>query len=180
MATFFDQITDIQQARIEQQKMFFVATAPIDGRVNVSPKGMDSFRILTPNQVAYLDITGSGNETSAHLLDNGRITVMFCAFEGKPMIIRLFGRGRVVVRNQDEWTKFAPLFPDYPGTRQIMLIDVEQTQISCGTGVPFFDYRGERSQLIETWESRGEEAVAKYWKDRNAKSIDGLPVHPLD
>ncbi len=179
MATFFDAITEKQHIRIEQQKLFFVATAPREGRVNVSPKGMDTFRILTPNRVVYLDLTGSGNETSAHLLDNGRITVMFCAFEGKPLIIRLFGRGRVITQTDEEWADFAPLLPNLPGIRQIMIIDVEQTQNSCGTSVPLFDFREERTQLIETWQSRGEDGVRKYWKERNTKSIDGLPVHDL-
>lgn len=179
MATFFDEITDKQRARILHQKIFFVASAPNQGRVNVSPKGMDSFRILSPNRVAYLDLTGSGNETSAHLRDNGRITVMFCAFEGKPLIMRLFGRGQVITQNHEQWPELSAQFPEMSGTRQIMVIDVEQTQNSCGTGVPLFDYRGERSELVDHWEKLGPDGVRQYWADRNATSIDGLKPYPL-
>lgn len=180
MATFFDEITDQQRARIEEQHMFFVATAPGKGRVNVSPKGMDSFRILDANTVAYLDLTGSGNETSAHLRDNGRITIMFCAFEGKPLIMRLFGQGRVVTEADAEWADLAPRFPDLPGTRQIMVIDVQQTQNSCGTGVPLYDYQGDRSALVDHWQELGPDGVRQYWADRNAHSIDGLKPFPLN
>lgn len=180
MATFFDAITDTQRDLIEQQHIFFVATAPDEGRVNLSPKGMDSLRILGPNQVAYLDLTGSGNETSAHLRQNGRITVMFCAFEGPPRIIRLFGRGRVITQSNPDWAEMSPLFPDHPGTRQIMLIDVEQTQDSCGMGVPLYEYKGDRDALVNGWEKRGVEGVRDYWKKRNHTSIDGLAPYPLD
>jgi len=179
VATFYDTITDTQHDLIEQQHIFFVATAPDQGRVNLSPKGMDSFRILGPNQVAYLDLTGSGNETSAHLRQNGRITVMFCTFEGAPRIMRLFGRGRVITQNDGEWADMSARFPDHPGTRQIMVIDVEQTQDSCGMGVPLYDYQSDRDALVNGWDKRGPDGVRDYWKKRNAKSIDGLDPYPL-
>jgi len=179
MATFYDAITDKQRDLIGRQHIFFVATAPDQGRVNLSPKGMDSLRILGPNQVAYLDLTGSGNETSAHLRQNGRITVMFCAFEGPPRIIRLFGRGRVITQSMAEWAEMSGLFPDHPGSRQIMVIDIDQTQDSCGMGVPLYDYQGDRDALVNGWEKRGAEGVRDYWKKRNAKSIDGLDPFAL-
>jgi len=179
MATFYDAITDKQHDLIGRQHIFFVATAPDEGRVNLSPKGMDSLRILGPNQVAYLDLTGSGNETSAHLRQNGRITVMFCAFEGPPRIIRLFGHGRVVTQNDAEWAHMADLFPKHPGTRQIMAIDVDQTQDSCGMSVPHFDYKDDRKALVNDWDKRGPDGVRAYWKEKNLKSIDGLDTYPL-
>ena len=179
MATFYDHITDKQHERILEQKLFFVASAPDEGRVNVSPKGMDSFRILSPNRVAYLDLTGSGNETSAHLRQNGRITVMFCAFDGAPTIIRLFGHGRVITRADDEWGELATLFPDLPGVRQIMVIDVDQSQNACGMGVPLFSHQGDRDALLNHWHERGPDGVRAYWQKRNTKSIDGLEPYPL-
>ncbi|HEY9078659.1 pyridoxamine 5'-phosphate oxidase family protein [Magnetovibrio sp.] len=180
MATFYDAITDKQRDLIGRQHLFFVATAPDQGRVNLSPKGMDSFRILGPNQVAYLDLTGSGNETSAHLRQNGRITVMFCAFQGTPRIVRLFGRGRVVTQTDAAWAELSALFPKHPGSRQIMIIDVEQTQDSCGTGVPLYDYKGDRDALVNEWAKRGPDGVRTYWQERNHTSIDGLKPYPLD
>jgi len=179
MATFYDEITEKQRDLIGRQHIFFVATAPDQGRVNLSPKGMDSFRILNPNRVAYLDLTGSGNETSAHLRHNGRITVMFCTFEGPPRIMRLFGRGRVITQDNAEWADMAERFPNHPGSRQIMVIDVDQTQDSCGMGVPLYEYQGDREALVNGWEKRGPEGVRDYWKQRNTKSIDGLGPYPL-
>ncbi len=180
MATFFDAITEKQQAFIEKQHMFFVASAPLaeNGRVNLSPKGMDSFRVLGPNRVAYLDLTGSGNETSAHLRENGRITVMFCAFEGPPKIVRLFGTGRVVTPLDNEWANFEPLFPKLAGTRQIMVIEVNQSQDSCGLSVPRYDFQEDRDALVKHWQKQGSEKVEEYW-DRTAKSIDGIEAFSL-
>lgn len=181
MAKFFDDISDSQKAFIEEQHMFFVASAPLsqDGHVNLSPKGMDSFRVLGSNQVAYLDLTGSGNETSAHLNENGRITVMFCAFQGPPKILRLFGTGRVVTANDDEWDQFSGLFPPMPGTRQIMVIDVHKTQEACGMSVPKFDFVEDRDALVNHWDKNGEDFVREYWDKRNSESLDGLTPYPL-
>ncbi|MDV7341057.1 pyridoxamine 5'-phosphate oxidase family protein [Terasakiella sp. A23] len=182
MAQFFDQITDEMKEFIEKQKMFFNASAPIEGgHVNVSPKGMDCFRIIGDNQVAYLDITGSGNETSAHLRQNGRITIMFCAFDGKPKIIRLFGTGRVVVPTDEEWMGLSAAFDlSKPGIRQIIMINVHKTQTSCGMGVPFYAYEGDRSDLLDYWDKGGEEFVKKYQAKKNVKSMDGLDAYPLE
>ncbi|MEG3617016.1 pyridoxamine 5'-phosphate oxidase family protein [Magnetovibrio sp. PR-2] len=181
MAKFFDNISDAQKAFIEDQHMFFVASAPLsqDGHVNVSPKGMDSFRVLGPNQVAYLDITGSANETSAHLQENGRITFMFCAFDGPPKILRLFGTGRVITANDEQWDEFSNLFPPLSGTRQIMVVDVHKTQESCGMGVPKFDFVEDRDALVKHWDKNGDDFVRDYWGRKNSESQDGLKPYAL-
>jgi hypothetical protein len=174
----FDHITDDLQAFIRAQHLFFVATAPLspDGHINLSPKGMDSFRIFGPNQVGYLDMTGSGNETSAHVAENGRITFMFCAFEGPPNIVRLYGTGRTVLPGTPEWAAHADAFPHYPGARQILLADVHRVSTACGFAVPFMDYQGERETLVTYWEKKGPDAVPAYQREKNSVSIDGLPT----
>lgn len=179
MAKFFDSLDDKLTAFIAAQKMFFVASAPGDGRVNVSPKGLDSFRILGPNKAAYLDLTGSGNETSAHLRDNGRITIMFCAFDGAPQILRLFGQGQVVTAADAAWADLSGQFPDMAGTRQIITIDFDLVQTACGMGVPLYDYVEDRRSLSDVLESWGETRVQDYQRNKNSKSIDGLSPHPL-
>jgi len=178
MAELYDEITERLQAFIQAQQIFFVASAPLDGdgHVNVSPKGLDCLRILTPTRVAYLDLTGSGNETSAHLLENGRITFMFCAFSGPPRILRLFGRGQVALPGSDDWNELRPLFGDYPGTRQIITADIHRVQTSCGYGVPLYDFVGQRDTMIRWADNRGEEGLLAYRAEKNAKSIDGLPT----
>src|SRR5687768_7032610 len=142
MGKTYECITSELRTFIEQQRMFFVATAALDprGHVNVSPKGLDAFRVLGEKRVAYLDMTGSGNETSAHLEENGRITLMFCAFAGQPKILRLYGRGRTVLVGADGWAELAGNFQMRPGTRQIIVVDVERVQTSCGFGVPLFEF----------------------------------------
>jgi hypothetical protein len=179
MAKFYDTMSEHIQKFIEAQHMFFVASAPLsaEGHVNMSPKGRDSLRILTPNRVAYLDLIGSGNETSAHLLENGRMTMMFCAFEGAPNIVRLFGKGRTVLPTDPEWADLRPLFPDgYINVRQIIVEDVEIVQTSCGYGVPFMDYVGERDTMERWAEAKGEAGLVEYVCEKNAESIDGLPT----
>lgn len=176
MARLYDDITDELAAFIRAQPLFFVASAPLDpyGHVNLSPKGLDCFRILSPQQVAYLDLTGSGNETSAHLEENGRITFMFCAFAGPPRILRLYGHGQVVLPQMAAWNMFAPHFPHYPGTRQIIVADITRVQTSCGFAVPLMDYVNQRDTLIRWAESKGEDGVAAYHHDKNMTTIDGL------
>ncbi|MCA9328023.1 pyridoxamine 5'-phosphate oxidase family protein, partial [Candidatus Saccharibacteria bacterium] len=149
MAKFYDDITPHIHEFIHKQHVFFVATAPLDGagHVNVSPKGLDSFRILSPTKVAYLDMTGSGNETSAHITENGRITFMFCSFEGPCDIIRLYGIGRTVLPGDTEWDELAQHFNQVLGQRQIIVADIHRTQTSCGYAVPLFDYVGDRDTL---------------------------------
>jgi hypothetical protein len=177
MGRFFTALTPSQCDFVTQQKVFFVATAPRDGRVNVSPKGMDTFRLLSPSRAGYLDATGSGSETSAHLSENGRVTVMFCAFTGDPLILRLYGRGRAVRPDDEEWGPLRPLFgPPLAGERQLILIDIESAQTSCGFAVPFFDYSGDRDTLREWAARKGPEGLAAYRAEKNARSIDGLPT----
>jgi hypothetical protein len=176
MATQYDSITDTQRAFIEAQHLFFVASAALDpnGHVNTSPKGMDTLRILTPNRVAYLDLTGSGNETSAHLRENGRITFMFCAFERPPQILRLYGRGRTILPGDADWTTLAPLFPKIIGTRQIIVADIHLVQNSCGFAVPFYDYAGERETLVKWADNKGDDGLETYHREKNSYSIDGM------
>jgi hypothetical protein len=178
MGKTFPSITDELAAFIRAQPVFFVATAPLAeaGHVNLSPKGLDSFRVLSPTRVAYLDLTGSGNETSAHLAENGRVTFMFCAFQGAPRILRLFGRGRTVLPGDEEWGVLRPLFPDFPGVRQIVAADVTRVQTSCGFGVPRMEFAGERDQLPRWAEAKGPDGIAAYQREKNAASIDGLPT----
>ncbi|MGC2856876.1 pyridoxamine 5'-phosphate oxidase family protein [Novispirillum sp. DQ9] len=178
MAQFFDDISPERVSFITAQKMFFVATAPAPdrGRVNLSPKGMDTFRVLGPRRVAYLDVTGSANETAAHLRDNGRITIMFCAFEGKALILRLYGTGRVITRADADWAEMLALFPPRESPRQVIDIAVGAVQTSCGEGVPLFDYAGDRTALEDWARSKGPDGIVEYWRTKNLASIDGLPT----
>ena len=182
MAQTFDSITAQLASFMQAQPLFFVASAPLaeDGHINVSPKGLDTLRILSPHQVAYLDLTGSGNETSAHLAENGRITFMFCAFTGRPQILRLYGRGKVVLPGDNAWAELAPLFPDHPGVRQIIVADITRVQTSCGYGVPLMDYVGQRDTLERWATAKGEDGLVDYRRDKNMVSLDGLPAPLAD
>ena len=178
MGTALESLSPELRAFIETQHVFFVATAPLgrDGHVNLSPKGMDTFRVLSPNRVAYLELTGSGNETAAHLLENGRVTVMFCAFEGKPKVLRLYGRGRVVLPDSTDWAELSGPFPVLPGARQVIVVDVTRVQTSCGFGVPVMRFESERDTLVRWAESKGDEGLRQYREKKNRFSIDGLPT----
>lgn len=178
MAKVFDSISDNHRAFIEKQKMFFTASAPLDpsGHVNLSPKGMDSFRILSDSKAAYMDINGSGNETSAHILENGRITIMFCAFDGPPNILKLYGKGYTVLPGDKQWEELSALFDLPLPARQIIVTEVHKVITSCGYGVPFMDYKGERDQAIKWCDNKGEEGLKKYQADNNLASLDGLPT----
>ena len=180
MAKFSDKITSRVQSFIEAQKVFFVATAPKEGRINLSPKGMDSFRVINGKTVQWLSLTGSGNETAAHLLNDNRITIMFCAFEGAPNIVRLYGKAKEIKPNDDEWESTISNFTEIVGTRQIFEISIESVQTSCGMSIPFYEYVGERNQLNDWAEDKGQQEIEQYWKDRNQTSIDGLPTNILD
>ncbi len=176
MAKFYDRLTSELQAFMEAQHIFFVATAPNDGRVNLSPKGMDALRVVSESEIAYLDLTGSGNETAAHLLENGRITVMLCGFAEKPLILRLYGQGEAIHPRDSQWQAYLSLFPAIAGTRQIVRVKVETVQTSCGFAVPFYEFLGDRPLLKEWAEQKGEEGVYAYWQEKNQRSIDGLPT----
>lgn len=165
---------------IQQQKIYFVGTATKDSRVNVSPKGMDSLRVISPNQVVWLNVTGSGNETSAHVQQHPRMTLMFCAFEDAPLILRLYGTAKVVHQKDPQWNELYRLFHPLPGTRQLFLLDIDLVQTSCGMGVPFFDYVDERKQLNEWAVKKGEDGIAEYWEQKNQTSLDGLPTHIIE
>jgi hypothetical protein len=176
MAKFYETLVDELKDFIQQQQMFFTATAIATGRVNLSPKGIDTFRILDDRTVAYLDLTGSGNETSAHLLVDPRMTIMFCGFEQKPWIVRLYGQGIVVRSGDPDWERLVPHFDLLPGTRQIIQLNIESAQSSCGMGVPQYEFQGHRTELLQWAEKKGEAGIHQYWKDKNQISIDGLPT----
>lgn len=163
-------------AWIERQPVFFVATAPLspDGHVNASPKGLDSLRIVGPTQVAYLDLTGSGAETIAHLRENGRIVLMFCAFEGPPKIVRLYGRGTVVTHRSRDWSDWRDRFPDLSAPRSIIVVDVDRVSDSCGFGVPRMALSGERTELVRWAKGKGADELTRYRRKQNSTSIDGL------
>lgn len=176
MAQRYPELTQELIHFIWQQQMFFVATAPAEGYVNLSPKGFDALRVLDSRTVAWLNVTGSGNETAAHVLENGRMTVMFCAFEGRPWILRLYGKARVVHTRDAEWEPLLEKFDNIAGARQVFVLDIELAQTSCGMGVPLYDYRGQRSQLVEWAEKKGPEGIAEYWEKKNTVSLDGRPT----
>lgn len=176
MAKQFPAITSEQQAFIAKQPIFFVGTAAAAGRVNISPKGMDSLRVLNANQVIWLNLTGSGNETAAHLLQNDRMTIMFCAFEGKPLILRLYGRAEIYHQHDAKYEALIDHFPTTPGARQIIALQVDLVQTSCGFAVPFMDFKEERSQLKNWAQKQGPEKIENYWKTRNTRSIDDFPT----
>ena len=176
MAQFFDSLTDELTRFIEAQHMFFVGTAARDGTVNVSPKGMDSLKVLSPSRVIWLNVTGSGNESAAHTLQNPRMTIMFCSFEAKPLILRLYGQARAVHQNDDDWTELSEHLPKLAGARQIFDLTLDQVQTSCGYAVPFYDYVGERDTLLNWAENKDEEGLKNYWQQSNQESIDGFPT----
>jgi hypothetical protein len=180
MAQFFPRLDDALKSFIADQQMFFVATAPGEGRVNLSPKGMDTFRVIDDTTACYLDLTGSGNETAAHLRDNGRITIMWCSFGGTARIMRIFGAGRVARPGSADFERLIGLFPEIPGVRQIMVIDIDEAQTSCGYAVPQYELVRERPTLVKWAEKQGDEGLQDYWRRKNVKSIDGLPTGIFD
>ncbi len=178
MGKFHSHLLDHHIAFIKKQNMFFVATSPLGegGHINLSPKGGDTFSVRSATEIAYLDYTGSGNETAAHLLENGRITIMFCAFDGAPNILRLYGSGRCILPDHPEWASYAGDFTLHPATRQIIVADIHQVQTSCGYSVPLYRYEGERDQLDQWAASKGEAGLEAYRQEKNRVSIDGLPT----
>lgn len=178
MGKLFNSIETQHKAFIEKQKMFFTATAPLsaDGHVNLSPKGLDSFRVLSDTRVMYLDINGSGNETSAHMLENGRITFMFCAFDGPPLILRLYGKGCTILPGDAAWADLIGSFDLQIAARQIIVADIDLVHTSCGFSVPLYDYTGERDHAFKWAEKKGTEGLEKYQEEKNRISLDGLPT----
>jgi len=176
----YSEISDKLKGFIENQKIFFVGTATADSRINISPKGMDSLRVLDKNRVVWLNVTGSGNETAAHIQENSRMTIMFTAFEGDPVILRLYGNADVIHKNDSKWNELYSLFNPISGARQIFELTVDLVQTSCGMAVPLFDYVEEREQL-NNWASRkGDAGIKKYWLEKNQLSMDGIPTHIKD
>ena len=174
MAKFYSELNESLREFIEEQKIFFTASAPIEGRINLSPKGMDTFRCIDVRTVAYLDLTGSGNETAAHLNENERMTVMFCSFSEQPLILRLYGHGKVVSPKHKEWNNLYCLFDTMPGERQIIVLDINSVQTSCGFGVPIYELKEERKTLVQWADKKGKDGITEYWRQQNQKSIDGL------
>jgi Pyridoxamine 5'-phosphate oxidase len=172
---FFSELTATQSAFIAKQPVFFVATAAADARINLSPKGMDSFRVLSPTQIGYLDVGGSGNETHAHLAADGRVTIMFCAFDRPALILRLYGHGRAVLPQDADWDRLVGQFVVLPGTRQIFVIDLDSVQESCGWGVPFMSFDADRPTLSKYHAQQDPTERLEKIADRT-HSIDGLPV----
>ena len=169
MAKQYDHINSRIKKFIEGQKMFFVATASENSRINLSPKGMDTFRVLDEKRVIWLNLTGSGNETAAHLEADGRITMMMCAFEGAPMILRIYGKGSVIHPKHEKWSELIGLFPDLGGKRQIIDVKVEMVMTSCGMSIPLYDFKDERRELDDWAKGKGEDGIKDYWKEKNEK-----------
>ncbi len=180
MGKRYTEISEKLREFIEQQKMFFVGTAACDGRINVSPKGMDTLRVLGKNRIVWLNLTGSGNETAAHLLENDRLTLMFCAFTGNPMIVRLYGHARVFHPRDTEWNELISMFPALDGPRQIIDVEIDLVQTSCGMGVPNYAFQGDREGLKQWAKKRGPEGIKEYWKEKNQLSLDSKSTGIID
>jgi len=157
---------------IGNQKIYFVGTAAENGHVNLSPKGDDSLRVIDSTTIAWQNLTGSGNESAAHVLLNPRMTIMFCAFDGSPLILRAYGQARVLHRNDRDWEKYITLFPESVASRQVFILDISMVQSSCGTSVPYFNYQGDRDTLAKWSENKGKEGIEAYWVKKNQRSID--------
>lgn len=180
MGQKFDAISDKHKAFIEAQKIFFVGTATQDSRVNISPKGMDSLKVLGSNRVIWLNVTGSGNETAAHVAESPRMTIMFAAFEGNPLILRLYGEAKAIHHNDPEWETLYAHFTPIAGARQIFDMQVDLVQNSCGMAVPFYEYQKDR-QLLKDWASKkGDDGLKAYWEQKNQTTIDGKETHILE
>lgn len=180
MSTQYQSISEQLITFIQQQQIFFVGSADSDSRVNISPKGADTLRVLGPNRVVWLNLTGSGNETAAHLLNNDRMTIMFCSFVGKPVILRLYGKARAIHPRDSEWTELSAIFDANVGARQIFDVDVDLVQTSCGYQVPLYQFEGERENLDRWVDNKGEAGIQDYWKETNRLSLDGKPTGIID
>ena len=176
MSQQFNQLSETHIQFITEQKIFFVGTATANSRVNISPKGMDSLRVLSCTNIAWLNVTGSGNETSAHVQQDSRMTVMFCAMDGPPLILRLYGTAKVVHKTDPEWNELFSIFKPLPGARQIFDLSIDLVQTSCGMSVPYFSYIGDRELLSEWAIKKGDAGLKQFWEEKNQISIDGIPT----
>ena len=176
MADQFPELSEELSRFISAQKVFFVATAAPDGRINLSPKGQDSLRVLNPNEILWMNLTRSGNETAAHLSESNRMTMMWCAFEGPPQILWVYGTAQVFHPRDARWEEFSIQLPSALGTRQYLLVSIDLVQSSCGYAVPFMDYVEDRRVLSKWAENKGEEGISEYWQERNQLSLDGKPT----
>lgn len=180
MSKKFLELSDELSRFISDQKIFFVATAAPDGKINLSPKGQDSLRVLNSKEILWMNLTGSGNETAAHLSESNRITMMWCAFEGPPRILRVYGTAQVFHPRDARWSEFSTQIPARLGTRQYFLVSIDLIKTSCGEAVPFMDYVKDRRGLSEWSEKKGEKGILEYWQGRNQLSLDGKPTGILD
>ncbi|MGB5237267.1 MAG: pyridoxamine 5'-phosphate oxidase family protein [Flavobacteriaceae bacterium] len=180
MAQRFERLTKAHIEFIKKQKVFFVATGMGEGRINLSPKGMDTFKVLDPDRILWLNLTGSGNETATHLQYNDRMTIMFCAFEGKPLILRLYGSARAYHERDDFWKKNIHRFPEISGRRQLIELNIQLVQTSCGMAVPLMEFKQERD-LLKIWaEKKGKKGLEDYYHQKNTTSLDGHPTGIFD
>ena len=173
MSEQFPQLEDTHRQFIAQQHIYFVGTAGAKGMVNVSPKGMDSLRVLDSSSVAWLNLTGSGNESAAHVSENGRMTIMFCSFDRQPLILRLYGTARVVHPRDEQWQELLTLFPAMPGARQVFILDIALVQTSCGYAVPHYEFQSDRQTLVNWSEKSSPQELEQYWREKNTSSLDG-------
>ncbi len=180
MAKFYDTLSPELQEFIHNQKIFFTGTAAAEGRINVSPKGMDSLKVLGPDKLIWLNLTGSGNETAAHIRQVNRLTLMWCAFEGKPLILRVYGSARAIHPGKEQWEEYLDHFTETAGARQVFEVQIESVQTSCGFAVPYMDYKEDRPILKDWAEKAGKEGVKEYWGKKNVTSIDGLETGIFD
>lgn len=179
MAKIFSEISPELQDFILKQKIFFVGTAADKGQVNISPKGMDTIRVIDANKIVWLNLTGSGNETAAHLIKNNRMTILFCSFEEKPLILRLYGKAKIYHERDNTYHSYIDLFHGIAGSRQIIEMEVDKVQTSCGYAVPYMEFKEERTQLRSWAEKQGDERIKNYWKEKNTRSIDNFETKIL-
>jgi len=177
VAKQFDKIEQAHSEFIKKQHVFFVASAGKDGFVSLSPKGMDTFRVTGPNSIVWLNLTGSGNETSVNVQENCRMTVMFCSFDKEPLVLRLYGTAQVLHQRDSEWPGLIKMFPSYTGARQIFKMNVQLVLTSCGYAVPLMEFKGERDLLTKWTDARGRDSIEKYWREKNTVSLDGRPTN---
>lgn len=180
MGKQLDKLTPKLVDFIKNQPLFFVATAMNEGKINLSPKGLDSFKVLDDNTVLWLNLTGSGNETAAHLQNDDRMTIMFCAFKGRPLILRLYGTAKMYHKGTGFWKEHIDFFPSIAGGRQLVKMKIDMVQTSCGMGVPLMNYEQQREELVTWAETQGDKGLEKYWEQKNTKSLDGRAIDIFD